>query len=346
MKNLAKEQYAHINPIKGFKIHLLVFVLTTPVLWSVWFLTDQTYLWPLWQSAAWAVGVLFHYLGVFVFKSKRVIPKVLVTVLAFTSFSSFSSFASCTNNEENANLKPQTYVLVHGAWQAPYVWDEVKASLIKNGHQVIVVELPGHGKEATPPQNLSLNLYRDKVIEAISKADRKVILVGHSMGGMVVTAVAESIPSKISRLIYIGAFLPSSGQSIGDLAKTDPDSQLGPTLIEAVDHLTLDVKSEELTRLFISDGTVATKQKVQDNYRAEPAIPFSNAVELTSQKFGSVEKIYIKTLQDIVISPRLQDQMISKAGIKTIYEINSSHSPFLSQPKAVSDLLIQIGKQL
>lgn len=343
MKNLAKEQNAHINPKKGFKIHLLAFLLTTPVLWLVWFLTDQTYLWPLWQNAAWAVGVVFHYLGVFVFKSRRIIPKVLAVVLAFTSF---SSFASCTNNDENINLKPQTYVLVHGAWQAPYVWDEVKASLIKNGNQVIVVELPGHGNDNTQPQNLSLNLYRDKVIEAISKADRKVILVGHSMGGMVITAVAESIPSKISRLIYIGAFLPSSGQSIGDLAKTDPDSQLGPTLIEAADHLTLDVKSEDLTRLFINDGTAAAKQKVKDNYRAEPAIPFSNAVTLTSQNFGSVEKIYIKTLQDIVISPRLQDQMISKAGIKTIYEINSSHSPFLSQPKAVSDLLIQIGKQL
>ncbi|HEU0126342.1 MAG TPA: alpha/beta fold hydrolase, partial [Flavobacterium sp.] len=278
MKNLAKEQYAHLNPKKGFKIHLLVFVLTTPLLWLVWFLTGQTYLWPLWQNAAWAVGVVFHYLGVFVFKNRRVIPKVMAIVLAFTSF---SSFASCTNNDENINLKPQTYVLVHGAWQAPYVWDEVKASLIKNGHQVIVVELPGHGKEATPAQNLSLNLYRDKVIEAISKADRKVVLVGHSMGGMVVTAVAESIPSKISRLIYIGAFLPSSGQSIGDLAKTDPDSQLGPTLIEAADHLTLDVKFEDLIRLFINDGTAVAKQKVKDNYRAEPAIPFSNAVTLT-----------------------------------------------------------------
>ncbi len=343
MKNSVKEQkMAHIDPKKGFKIHLFVFALTVPVLWLTWLLTDQTYLWPLWQNAAWASGVLFHYLGVYVFKNKTAVPRILASVLAFTSF---TSFASCSSTDETQNDKPQTYVLVHGAWQAPYVWDEVKANLIKNGNQVIVVELPGHGKDNTPTQNLSLNLYRDKVIEAISKANGKVVLVGHSMGGMVVTAVAESIPSKISRLVYIGAFLPASGQAIADLAKTDPDSQLGPTLIEAADHLTLDVKSDELTRLFINDGTDAAKQKVKDNYRAEPAIPFSNAVTLT-QNFGSVEKVYIKTLQDIVISPRLQDQMISKAGIKTIYEINSSHSPFLSQPKAVSDLLIQVGKQI
>ncbi|SFD49183.1 alpha/beta fold hydrolase [Flavobacterium phragmitis] len=344
MKNLAKEhKTAHIDSKKGFKTHLLVFVLTVQVLWLTWLLTDQTVLWPLWQNAAWAVGVLFHYLGVYVFKNKTAIPRLLASVFAFTSF---SAVASCNSNNDDNSGKPQTYVLVHGAWQAPYVWDEVKANLMKNGNSVIVVELPGHGKDNTPNQNLSLNLYRDKVIEALSKVNGKVVLVGHSMGGMVVTAVAESIPTKISRLVYIGAFLPTSGQAIADIAKTDPDSQLGPTLIEAADHLTLDVKSDELTRLFINDGTAAAKQKVIDNYRAEPAIPFSNAVTLTSQNFGSVEKVYIKTLQDIVISPRLQDQMISKAGIKTIYEINSSHSPFLSQPKAVSDVLIQIGKQL
>jgi len=57
-----------------------------------------------------------------------------------------------------------------------------------------------------------------------------------------------------------------------------------------------------------------------------------------------VEKVYIKTLQDVVISPGLQDRMISAAGIKTVYELNTSHSPFLSQSSKVSDLLLKIGK--
>jgi hypothetical protein len=57
-----------IDPKKGFKIHLIVFLLATPVSWLVWYLTDRTYLWPLWSTLAWGVGVLFHYLGVFVFK--------------------------------------------------------------------------------------------------------------------------------------------------------------------------------------------------------------------------------------------------------------------------------------
>ena len=62
---------APIEPRKGFRIHLLVFVLVTPVIWAVWYFTDRTYPWPLWSTPAWAIGVLFHYLGVFVFKKKN-----------------------------------------------------------------------------------------------------------------------------------------------------------------------------------------------------------------------------------------------------------------------------------
>lgn len=61
-----------VNPKKGFRIHLLVFLLATPAIWIVWYLTDSTYPWPLWSTPAWAIGVLFHYLGVFVFKKSKI----------------------------------------------------------------------------------------------------------------------------------------------------------------------------------------------------------------------------------------------------------------------------------
>ena len=60
-----------INPKKSFRIHLIFFLLGSPVIWLVWYLTDRTYMWPLWSTAAWAIGVLFHYLGAFVFKKSK-----------------------------------------------------------------------------------------------------------------------------------------------------------------------------------------------------------------------------------------------------------------------------------
>ncbi len=265
------------------------------------------------------------------------------TLLALLSAAfTLSAFATYTEDERNT-AGTSTYVLVHGAWQAPYVWDAVRADLVKKGHQVIIVELPGHGSDKTPPLKLTLDAYTDKVIEAVSQVKGKVILVGHSMGGMVVTNVAEKIPTKISKLVYIGAFLPASGQALTDLAYSDPDSQLGPALVPSADKLTLDVQNDKVTNLFINDGSEAEKKRVMENYRAEPAIPFSNKVSLTADHFGAVNKVYIKTLNDIVISPGLQDRMIAAAGIKTVYQLSTSHSPFLAKPHEVSDLLIKIG---
>jgi 2TM domain len=57
---------------KGFRIHLLVFVIATPVMWLVWYLTGQSYPWPLWSTPAWLVGIIFHYLAIYVFKKSTV----------------------------------------------------------------------------------------------------------------------------------------------------------------------------------------------------------------------------------------------------------------------------------
>lgn len=62
---------APINPKKGFRIHLLVFLLATPAIWLVWYMTARAYPWQLWSTPAWAIGVLFHYLGVYVFKKSK-----------------------------------------------------------------------------------------------------------------------------------------------------------------------------------------------------------------------------------------------------------------------------------
>lgn len=58
------------NPELGFRIHFIVFLLTMPVVWLVWYLTNTNYPWPIWSTLTWAVGVLFHFLGVSVFTKK------------------------------------------------------------------------------------------------------------------------------------------------------------------------------------------------------------------------------------------------------------------------------------
>ncbi len=241
-------------------------------------------------------------------------------------------------------IPAKTFVLVHGAWQGAYVWQFVKDGLEKQGQKVIVVELPAHGTDTTSAANVSIDIYRDKVMAAINATNTKVILVGHSLGGMVVTATAESIPDKIGKLVYIAAFVPANGQRLIDLAGQDAQSQLGPSLLPSANQLTLDVIAANRIAIFCQDGSVDVKQMLNDKFRVEPAIPFGIPVSLTAAAFGKVDKYYIHATADQAIGINLQKQMALAAGITKVYSLNSGHSPFLSVPDSLTNILMTIIK--
>lgn len=81
-----------------------------------------------------------------------------------------------------------TYVLVHGSWMGKFCWAEVVPMLEALGSAVLTLDLPAHGDDSTPSEKASLDGYRDAVLAVIG--DRNdVTLVGHSMAGMVISAV-------------------------------------------------------------------------------------------------------------------------------------------------------------
>ncbi len=274
---------------------------------------------------------------------KHVFHLILVAIVFF-------SVSSCKNKDDNPSptgnntTVGKTFILVAGAWQGAYVWQNVKIQLEAQGQKVVVVELPAHGDDNTSPANVSVDIYRDKVVNAINAIDSKVILVGHSMAGVVVSEVAEAIPDKIEKLIYVAAFVPANGQSLQDLAFQDVQSQLGPSLIPSQDMLTLDVKQENRINIFCQDGSDEAKALLTQKFRVEPAIPFTNKASLSAEKFGRVDKYYIHTSKDHAIGPDLQDKMANAAGISKTYTLNSGHSPFLSVPDQLTQQLLTISK--
>ena len=96
--------------------------------------------------------------------------------LFFSSLLAMMAFFSTACSDDNNTVASKTFVLVHGAWQGAWVWQQVKSQLENKGQTVIVVELPAHGDDATPPLNTSIDIYRDKVVEAINKVDRKSVV--------------------------------------------------------------------------------------------------------------------------------------------------------------------------
>lgn len=249
-------------------------------------------------------------------------------------------FISCEDHHEMPDT-PKTYVLVHGAFQGAYVWKYVKAQLEAKGQKVVVVELPGHGQDQTPPEATSLHTYAAKVIDTINALDGKVILVGHSMGGMVITETAEKIPDRIEKLVYIAAFVPVNGQTLLGLSQTDSTSLIGPALILSADNLVFTIKPENVIPIFAQDANDDIKKLLLDNQRPEPSRVFIDTAVVTAVNWGKVDKYYVFTKHDHAVGPNLQKRMVAAAKIIKTVSIDSDHSPFLTQPQVITDLLTQ-----
>ena len=112
-----------------------------------------------------------------------------------------------------------TYVLVHGGWDGGWFWRPVARRLQSAGHEVFTATLTGSGERvhlASP--HVDLNTHILDVVNLLAFEDlRDVMLVGYSYSGMVVTGVAERVPERIRRLIYLDAFVPRDGQSLANI---------------------------------------------------------------------------------------------------------------------------------
>ena len=266
---------------------------------------------------------------------KNPVIKIIFSLLISCLF-----IVACDDDDDEVIASPKTYVLVHGAFQGAYAWQYVKAQLEKKGQKVVVVELPAHGEDKTPPADISLNVYRDKVVSAITPLSGKVILVGHSMGGMVITATAEMIPDRIEKLIYIAAFVPGNNQSLLELSLTDSTSLLPAALIPSADGLTQDIKPENIVPIFAQDANEEVKKLLLEKRRPEPTKIFPDKATVTAANWGRVEKYYIFTKRDNTVGNNLQKRMVAAAKITKTTTVDSDHCPFLTKPDIITELLM------
>jgi pimeloyl-ACP methyl ester carboxylesterase len=122
--------------------------------------------------------------------------KLLLSALA-TSVLAFGSNAMAAE-------KP-TVIPVHGAFSNGQVWGYVAAKLQAAGHPVVTVNLPGRLGAPMSPDKVSLDLYRDTVVQALNEVSHPAILVGHSFAGIVIAAAAQAAPEKIKTQVFVAA---------------------------------------------------------------------------------------------------------------------------------------------
>jgi pimeloyl-ACP methyl ester carboxylesterase len=135
--------------------------------------------------------------------------------LALAAFSSFAARGGETTNLPAATGQKFTCVLVHGAWGGGWDWKGVDQLLTADGNKVYRCTLTGQGERShLATTNIDLDTHIQDVVNVILWEDlHDVVLLGHSYGGMVITGVADRVPDRIRRLVYLDAFVPTNGES-------------------------------------------------------------------------------------------------------------------------------------
>jgi len=225
-----------------------------------------------------------------------------------------------------------TFVLIHGAAHGGWCWYKVVAALEKHGHTVLAPDLPGHGKDKTPVADVTLQRYVDSVCNLLDAQREPVILVGHSMGGGIITQVAEERPERIQWLVYLAGALPKNGQSMLERFKNDTESASLSNFVVAPDQISATFREEGIRKAFYedcSDEDIALAKLLLGPQAMEPiTVP----VKTSEAKWGRVPRAYIECLRDRALTPLFQKRLYTESPCQKVISMDTSHSPFFSAP--------------
>ncbi|MGV9339938.1 alpha/beta fold hydrolase [Streptomyces sp. NPDC003688] len=277
-----------------------------------------------------------------------------------------------------------TFVLLHGAFANSFSFAPLQAELGLLGHRSVAVDLPGHGFGATyprayqapqDPEGLATTpgaikgvTHADNVAHLISvleraRANGPVVLVAHSRGGVVATAVANARPDLIDRLVYVAAWCPvdlevAAYYAEPEMATVDPDTlalvlagnpaELG--LIRGNFRTADEDALAGLKAAFLADGTddelLAFLATLQPDESLDAGGPDDRA---RAGSWGRIPRTYVRLTDDASLPLALQDRLIREGDALTpdspfdVRTLDGSHLRWLVRPEPAARLLAEIA---
>ena len=235
------------------------------------------------------------------------------------------------------------FVLVHGAFGDASAWGYIAPLLSETGAKVTTLTLPAHSDaDNDAAGRTSLEDYIDAVRTIVVDSEKPVILVGHSMAGMIITGVAEAVPESIASLVYVCAVLPENGRSLFSYAATDTGSKFSANSKPDPERGIITISREGLIEAVFNRTSEKDAAAATATIRAEPLAPFVAESRTSPDRFGRVARYYVTTTHDQALTPSLQHAMFEAQPCEHVYTVDSDHAPMLSAPGALAEALLHV----
>jgi pimeloyl-ACP methyl ester carboxylesterase len=240
-----------------------------------------------------------------------------------------------------------TFVLVHGSFHGAWCWERLVPLLTRRGHRVVAPELPGSGSDPAPWVNAGLRSYATRIAGRIDEESGPIVLVGHSMGGIVSSQVAEWRADRLAAVVYLCGLLFKSGETLASFL--DAHADLG---IEDLVLANMTVSADGSLATFpdpVAPGVFYNCCTPEDaawaagRLRPQPTRIYRDPLALSPERFGSVRKFYVEASQDRAVSPIYQRCMVERTPCETVFTLDTDHSPFLSRPAELADILMEVA---
>ena len=235
------------------------------------------------------------------------------------------------------------FILVHGAAHGGWCWEKVAPILEARGHKVCAPDLPGLGKDQTPPANVTLADNVEKISRLLDKMEEPVILVGHALGGVTISQVAEARRRKLKALVYVCGLMPPSGKTSREMTAGDPDALFRRSREVSPDGMTYTFARNQLPAMFYADVSPEDRYRAMERLRPQPLVISTTPLSLTEDRYGSVPRWYIECTRDNAVALARQRAMVKTLPCKVI-SMECGHTPFYSAPEELADNLETISK--
>ena len=234
-------------------------------------------------------------------------------------------------SEAKAQSNKPTIVIVHGAWGGAWAFRKVDAELRDKGYNVYRPQLTGLGERvhlARPDIGLSTHI--EDVVNMILFEDlHDITLVGHSYGGMVITGVAERVPDRIKRLIYVDAFAPNDGESASSIIGES-------AFIKSM------IKGDYLVPPWVKPDQPVPHDEPQ------PLKTFTERIVLKNQLARKLPATYILTVEK---GKEAKDDDFYKQSMRAkergwpVLQLTADHNPQWSATEAFVEMLDQVARR-